>query len=925
MYLKGSEWRRWDLHIHTPETKKNDNYAGSTIEEKWDNFYKAINDYFENSEDERKDVAVMGVTDYLSIDNYEKVIKDKRLPDRIVGIFPNVEMRIIPTGTNSPVNIHFIFNPDIAEQLEERFFANLKFNSGIREYSASKKELISLGREQVQMDISEEEAYKKGIEMFVVSYKEIQNLFQKDLELRENTLIGVSNKSTDGASGIARGDNGGQLLAAKKAVYRTCDFIFSSSPKDIAYFCGKGVDSKEDVICDYGSLKPCFHGSDAHSIEKIFEPDEERYCWIKADPTFNGLKQVIYEPEARVRISSYKPEEKSDYYVIDKVMIEDDDFSPEPIYFNDKLSCIIGGKSTGKSLLLQNIARAIDNKQVEEKLETSGLGSKTLDNIRVYWKDGEVNKKGEYDLTHKIVYIPQTYLNRLTDNGQSTSEIDKIIHDIIMLDDYCKSAYEKLDRSIKQYKPELDKKIYDLLQINETIETLLSERNEIGTESGIKKEIEKLNKQKEEISKKSDISEENLKEYDLAIKNIAEFESIINALDRDLAIIKNIDMPIQTVAIDSSLSDEFSIEIKKFQDEIYEEVKKQWKVKHGEIATKILLKHGEIEQKIKEANSIKIRLSEKVEESEALSKITEQIKEENKKLESVLVYSRKIDETKKNYESLLADIVMAVCDYKEIHNSYSNVVNQCLRRDEDGLDFSVKVLFRSEAFLAMIKDSINSTSLKKSGYSFDNEYNENDYAKDTIRDIVDKIIKGDIKLLKNKSTENVVREILSNWYIITYDVTMENDNINQMSPGKKALVLLKMLISMADSSCPILIDQPEDDLDNRSIFDELIPFIRDKKVHRQIIIVTHNANVVLGGDSEEVIIANQSGNNSPNELYRFEYRTGSIENDKSLLDEAGNVRAGILNSKGIQQHICDILEGGQQAFDLRKNKYRMTK
>lgn len=64
---------------------------------------------------------------------------------------------------------------------------------------------------------------------------------------------------------------------------------------------------------------------------------------------------------------------------------------------------------------------------------------------------------------------------------------------------------------------------------------------------------------------------------------------------------------------------------------------------------------------------------------------------------------------------------------------------------------------------------------------------------------------------------------------------------------------------MAESKCPILIDQPEDDLDNRSIFDELIPFIRKKKIERQIIIVTHNANVVLGGDAEEIIVANQEG------------------------------------------------------------------
>ena len=108
---------------------------------------------------------------------------------------------------------------------------------------------------------------------------------------------------------------------------------------------------------------------------------------------------------------------------------------------------------------------------------------------------------------------------------------------------------------------------------------------------------------------------------------------------------------------------------------------------------------------------------------------------------------------------------------------------------------------------------------------------------------------------------------------------MDNDNIEVMSPGKKALVLLRLLINLEESKCPILIDQPEDDLDNRSVFDELIPFIRRKKKERQIIVVTHNANVVIGADAEEIIIANQTRSKSENKEKWVEYRLGSIEND----------------------------------------------
>lgn len=98
------------------------------------------------------------------------------------------------------------------------------------------------------------------------------------------------------------------------------------------------MDNEETIIKKYGSLKPCIHGSDAHTNDKIFEPSQNKYCWIKADPTFNGLCQLLYEPEQRVRISQTKPEVKADYQVIDRVEIEDESFSKEEIVFSDKLT-----------------------------------------------------------------------------------------------------------------------------------------------------------------------------------------------------------------------------------------------------------------------------------------------------------------------------------------------------------------------------------------------------------------------------------------------------------------------------------------------------------------------------------------------------------------------------------------------------------
>lgn len=126
---------------------------------------------------------------------------------------------------------------------------------------------------------------------------------------------------------------------------------------------------------------------------------------------------------------------------------------------------------------------------------------------------------------------------------------------------------------------------------------------------------------------------------------------------------------------------------------------------------------------------------------------------------------------------------------------------------------------------------------------------------------------------------------------------------------------------MKKSNCPILIDQPEDDLDNRSIYSDLVQYLRKKKTERQIIVVSHNANIVAGADAEEVIIANQEGDEAKNHSKRFEYRCGAIENINPVYDENNTPIKGVLYQKGIQQQICDILEGGIEAFEMRRNKY----
>ena len=137
-----------------------------------------------------------------------------------------------------------------------------------------------------------------------------------------------------------------------------------------------------------------------------------------------------------------------------------------------------------------------------------------------------------------------------------------------------------------------------------------------------------------------------------------------------------------------------------------------------------------------------------------------------------------------------------------------------------------------------------------------------------------------------------------------------------MSPGKKSFVLLKLLIELDNSKWPILLDQPEDELDNHSIYNDLVQFIKTKKKERQIIIVTHNPNLVVGADAECVIVANQYGEKSES---RFKYISGALEDTFKKENEKD-----VLEKQGIQEHVCDILEGGKIAFEKRKKKYNFT-
>jgi predicted ATPase len=140
---------------------------------------------------------------------------------------------------------------------------------------------------------------------------------------------------------------------------------------------------------------------------------------------------------------------------------------------------------------------------------------------------------------------------------------------------------------------------------------------------------------------------------------------------------------------------------------------------------------------------------------------------------------------------------------------------------------------------------------------------------------------------------------------IVYGVQYEGVEIEQLSPGTRGIVLLLLYLAVdRDDDSPLIIDQPEENLDPKSIFDELVQRFRRAKQRRQIIIVTHNANLIVNADADQVIVAT-CGPHRPGQLPEISYESGSLENPR------------------IRHQVCEILEGGEAAFKERARRLRI--
>lgn len=140
---------------------------------------------------------------------------------------------------------------------------------------------------------------------------------------------------------------------------------------------------------------------------------------------------------------------------------------------------------------------------------------------------------------------------------------------------------------------------------------------------------------------------------------------------------------------------------------------------------------------------------------------------------------------------------------------------------------------------------------------------------------------------------------------LQYSIDYDGIDIRKLSPGTRGIVLLLLYLALDEADDrPLIIDQPEESLDPKSIYDELVPLFRTAKAKRQVILVTHNANLVVNTDADQVIVA-RAGAHAPGQLPPITYTSGGLE----VAD--------------IRRLVCDILEGGEEAFRERARRLRV--
>ena len=952
-YSKGSEWRKWDLHIHSPLSILNNEYPKlSDGSPDWEKFIAKL---------ESLDMAVIGITDYFTIDSYKKVkeFKDQGRLSNIATILPNIEFRLNSVISSkkdgqSPrrLNFHVIFSDEVSvKDIEEHFLhdINFFFEGNPQDKDDTRKlkpsNIEELGKKLIEQHNKFKDSGLSPLEIgamqTVVGHEDITERL-KDSRFKGKYLVIFPEE----LSSLIDWD--GQDHHTRKGLLQKSDMVFSSNDKTISWCLGQDpyTDGIDKYVEEFKTRKPCIHGSDAHKIDDIGYPCEFkgtqghkcqinskdcklRYCWIKADPAFEGLKQLLYEPSDRIAIQQDDPTPIKSNYTVAKFKIGQATISDElsiqetEIELNSGLVAVTGGKGSGKTAFVDLIAncymdrcntedpnsfvrRIVDqNPTIETTLtfKDKNIFTKDFKN-RIFFEDSE------------IVYIAQGELeNYIGDNSDLDDYIKKLIFESPHIKDSVKNfEFDELINRIEEIQEKISKK-------NEEIDSLEKQTSKEGLQAinlegkqkdadskDVEERIKDLEKaqSKEKIKiaqdKQTKIAELKVKKDDLTnlkslfIKTIDFIENNIKTFNEDIISINvllkklNVSETFSAISYDQKPALEFRLaDVKNQIIQIVKDIETaQKELQTFEAGVK---DHAKLLEKKRELDvaiaNIKIKQQSFVKKKESLNQA--------------------IQDRKTLFKELIETVLLQKKKYEEIIEVFSSQKAEVL----SDLNFGAKIDVDLTRFLQTAEDVMDNRRVSvnpKEGQSmFDvllpiitsvakgNECDIDKFVEEIEK--INKEYKNKLKGNEAISVGDFYHFLYGNYLAVIPTVKYKNTQISKLSLGQKATVLIKIYLAQGDK--PIIIDSHDDHLDNEFIMDELVKAIRQAKSYRQVILASNNGNVVINSDAEQIIIANRNDG-------LISYVSGAIENPV------------------IRDRAVKVLEGGADAFRQRQQKYRLN-
>ena len=1019
---RGAIWRQWDLHVHTPASfhwsgQKFDGDLSS------DQNKKLVDDMIETMNQAKP--SVFAIMDYWTFDGWfalKQRLADADAPKLNKKIFPGIELRLA-APMKGRLNAHVLFSDEIEEQVLLDFKSALRIELVNRPLSNSA--LIELARQvggdklnvhgfvKAEIDTSEDKALLAGAVIAEInpdSYKEAIAKVPGGLALGFmpfDTSDGLSGVKWEEHYAYAMGLFQGSPIFETRNTDLHAAFVGEQTPGNSKFFENFQIGLKHIP-------RLAVSGTDAHRFVGVPGDNDKRgygdfpsgkKTWLKADPSFRGLKQAILEPAKRSFIGEKPPKlqevESNKTYYIESVEVAKTGNRAAvgrwldgcDIPLNPDLVAIIGNKGSGKSALADVIATLGNSKQSEHFsfLKRDRFWGKSGEPARHFtgtltWRDEStearlLNEPPSEEKAELVRYIPQGYFEELCNEHVSgkSNAFEKELRSVIFshaseevrlgafdFDQLIDQQEQSLRNRLGEHRKELRSTNASIVRIEEQLqpielkkleELLLLKTKEIEEHNKLKPEevvppadalsqeqqqvvddLAETNKQieiiKERTQKNSTETTENAKRQK-AVANIREqlrllkraFEDAQQNIAEDLKLIGVTWQELAAIEIKETVLDAKLAEITENQDKLQAE---------SETLADDLVAQTE-KQQVFAAN-----LNAPQQQYESYQ---QRFSEWNKKLNELLGSSTK-PETKIGLETRIAQIRELPDQLKKLQEKRLNLSGDVFdtlnaqRKAREDLFKPVQQLIQNNTliredyrlhFQATLTASADVIADQLFGLikQFWGEFRGKDDALSTIRKLFDShdlntrdgalafisALKekvsdaaktsgsevGIFKLVKKGQSVTSVYDLIFGLDFLEprYSLQFQDTQIEQLSPGQRGALLLIFYLLVDKGKTPIILDQPEENLDNETVYRLLVPVLSEAKKKRQIFVVTHNPNLAVVCDAEQIIHAqfDRAAN------FTISYQSGAIEN---------------ASLNGV---VVTVLEGTKPAFDNRSGKY----